>query len=130
VPNEFSVIPYATMFTWCEDDAVVMNRKGKRGIKGVPHWKVEKDAKSKNNKRERDADEPPLVAEFRALSTKPGLLPPTPDKGDGDSDPDPGVAEEKQEEPPAAPEWHYVCEDCGKPVADDANFCPACGGAL
>ena len=92
--------------------------------------KTGQHAKSKNNKRERDADEPPLVAEFRALSTKPSLLPPTPDKGDGDSDPDPGVAEEKQEEPPAAPEWHYVCEDCGKPVADDANFCPACGAAL
>ena len=38
-------VPYSTMRDWLKDDALVMEKKGKRGVSGTPHWKVERDVR-------------------------------------------------------------------------------------
>ena len=44
------LIPYSTMQRWCMDDDVFQRKyKNKRGAKGTPHWKVERDIRRRKS---------------------------------------------------------------------------------
>ena len=40
-------VPRTTMTDWLKDDAVLMAEKGKRGVKGSPHWRVELEVRGR-----------------------------------------------------------------------------------
>ena len=40
-------VPRTTMVRWIKDDWIVMTAKGKRGIHGEPHWKVEAEMRGR-----------------------------------------------------------------------------------
>jgi hypothetical protein len=42
-------MPYSTMHMWMTDDAVEMAKRGKRGLAGTPHYRVERDVRRRTS---------------------------------------------------------------------------------
>ena len=62
-------VPYSTMRDWLKDDALVMEKKGKRGVSGTPHWKVERDVR-RRTELSKPGPGPVLGAGEKALVVK------------------------------------------------------------
>ena len=62
-------VPYSTMRDWLKDDALVMEKKGKRGVSGTPHWKVERDVR-RRTELSKPGPGPVLGAGKKALIVK------------------------------------------------------------